>query len=200
MLFNNKYLVSPLFERQIIWIIFILICMIGTILAFYPSLSKGVIIRSNINYSGHHPNCQYFFSHTIKIIGKKYCAGCLGLATGGTISIILSLFLIIKKFNIESGFIYPLLGSFLILFGLLQYQIDSDNPFLHFFLNVGFVIGAFLTLLGTEVLLSNVFVEAYFLALTVFLILTRIILSNEEHIKICTNCGLKCAESFIKDD
>ena len=197
-LIKQNFVESTLIERQIIWILFITICFVGTIAAISPSILKGKI---NFNdeekrFMGHHPSCKNFLNHTLELRGKRYCAGCLGLAIGGSTSIIFSVIILITSSKISNGWFLSVIGSILIILGLFQHRIDSDNPFFHFLLNIGFVVGTLLLLLGIDYLSGNMFVEAYFLAITIFWIQTRIIASNDDHEKICLSCGLKCSESF----
>ncbi|MBM3291739.1 isoprenylcysteine carboxylmethyltransferase family protein [Candidatus Bathyarchaeota archaeon] len=199
MLLKQNYDKSPIIERKLIFILFILICLVGTFAAVAPSILRGKIDGNKKDYdlTGHHPTCKNFITHTIKINGKKYCAGCLGLAVGGIISTIVSLFILITSLNIGNGWFYSVIGTFLIILGLFQHRIDVDNAFFHVVLNIGFVLGTLLLLLGLDNLSGNVLIETLFIAMTIFWIQTRIISSNEDHEKICLSCDLKCTESFI---
>ena len=94
--------------------LFIISCLIGISLAFYPgwirkSIKERILgtKRKNIQKparkrEGHHPNCERFKNHTIKIKKNVYCAGCLGLVVGCVISIILTFFYILNPIKISS--------------------------------------------------------------------------------------------------
>jgi hypothetical protein len=198
MLIKQNFAESSLIERQAIWVLYIIICFIGTIVAISPSLFKGKTVSNEKEnkFIGHHPSCKNFSTHTLQIKNRRYCAGCLGLALGGLISITLSLIFLITSIKIGYGWFLSITGSILVILGLFQHRIDADNPIFHLLLNIGFVLGTTLLLLGVDILTMNIFVEANFLAITVFWIQTRIIASNEDHKQICLSCGLKCSESF----
>ncbi|MFE3846240.1 hypothetical protein ACFL1L_05235, partial [Thermoplasmatota archaeon] len=88
-------------DRIIITFIFIIICILGFSLSFYPRWYNKIIKNNNKSFTinkldnkkrnreGHHPNCVQFEKHVIKIKHRNYCTGCLGLGLGSLISIFL---------------------------------------------------------------------------------------------------------------
>ena len=144
-------------------------------------------------YVGHHPKCENFSVHVFHLGGKTYCAGCTGLVIGAFFSFFGTLiFVLFGFFLVGTGTIFFWLGFVCVLSGLLQYNLlNLQNSFVHMFLNVVFVIGSFFLLVGIELIVGNLILDGYFLALTFFWIYTRIMLSQREHRKICSACGLK---------
>jgi len=145
-------------------------------------------IKGIIN-EAHHPRCHRFSWHVLRVGGKKMCAGCTGLIAGATIAVIGSFLYslmteplgVIKNILFWSGF----LGVFL---GLLQYNLSVKNSLTHFLLNISFVLGAFTLFMGINELSPNFSLVSYYLVVIVYWIWTRIILSENEHKRICTTC------------
>lgn len=141
-------------------------------------------------YEGHHPSCGRFGTHVLRIGNKVYCAGCSGLLTGAVIAILVSLTYAASAFVVHEGAIFVFwFGLSAVLLGLLQYaKALMSVSWFHFILNVVFVVGTLFMLIGVIETNGTVVVEMYFLVTTVYWILTRIVLSNLEHQKICAMC------------
>jgi hypothetical protein len=73
--------------------------------------------------------------------------------------------------------------------GLLQYELFVERASLHFLLNVIFVVGAFLLLIGVNEMNSSLSLGIYFLIVILFLINVRSTLSRLEHGKKCAICN-----------
>jgi len=198
---------SPL-QRPIAGLVFVLICASGTLAAIYPSRCSNVIgggrkikeensppsieQKALVSMSGHHPNCGKFLAHTFQIGDKLYCAGCTGLVIGALVSIIgtVGYLVIVPQIGTTSTLIFCL-GFFAVCLALLQHiLLKVRRNHAHLLLSIGFVIGDFLILIAVMEMNNSIFVEAYFLTLTVLLILTRVILSQMEHERVCRECNL----------
>jgi hypothetical protein len=75
--------------------------------------------------------------------------------------------------------------------GLLQYELFTNKASLHFLLNVIFVVGAFLLLVGVSEMNSSLSLGIYFLLVILFLINVRSTLSRLEHEKKCATCNVE---------
>jgi len=203
-------------QGAIILLTFIVVCILGMLVALYPSKCKTLlkfqndsnqktinqgniqskqktVNQSNIKFAGHHPDCGKFSSHTSTINGKKYCPGCFGLSVGASIAIV---GIVIYYFV---G--YPLMG-YPLIYGELLFWIGVCTVFLalliivffkvgkklKFISNMGLVIGSFMVLLGLDSVKGNFITELYFLILAIFWILTRIAVSETSHELICYDC------------
>ena len=152
--------------------------------------------KSFAKLSGHHPTCGSFSSHILKLERQVYCAGCTGLVTGALISLAGCLAYLLVGF--DGGEILFKLGMMFTLCGLLQRSVlDFDNAVLHCLLNVLFVVGTFFALIGIIGINNNPSVGLYFLLFAVYLVATRIILSDLSHRKICASCPNQCTLAFI---
>ena len=197
------------FQKEIIGSIFIIICLLGISLGVFPSKCLGIFHfrTSNVvsrkkeqnvlkmtggKFSGHHPTCHHFKSHVLQIKDKTFCAGCTGLVIGAIFSFFGSLLYFFFDFYVEYDVFVYSLGFFGVFCGLLQYCIPKmDSIKIHFFLNVTFVLGAFLLLIGVDKITNSFFLELYLLIIILFWIITRIMLSQFGHKRICTICDLK---------
>ncbi len=155
--------------------------------------------KASANFRGHHPTCGKFSSHVLSFGGKIVCAGCAGLVFGAILSLVGSIiYFFYGLSNVEFSEMVFWLGFFVVVCGLLQYEVPASNSFLHFFLNVAFVLGVFLLLVEVNTVKESFVLNLYLLSLTVYWILTRIELSRIEHRKKCFSCGSKpCNFSFV---
>jgi len=154
--------------------------------------------ETSMSFEGHHPACSNFASHVLSVGERKLCAGCTGLVIGAIVSLAGSFLYFFVGLQIEefSALVFWL-GFVGVLFGLLQYKIPSSNSLVHFILNVTFVLGAFLLLVGANSVNESLPLDLYFIVLSVYWILTRIELSRLEHRKKCLGCSRKsCGLSF----
>lgn len=144
---------------------------------------------------GHHPNCGNFSAHVFRLRDKTFCAGCTGLILGAVMSIFGVILYFFAGLSIgQSGFIVFWFGFAGVALGLLQYNIKVKKSFVHLFLNVIFVFGAFLLLVGVDAVTRSFAVGLYINALSVFWVLTRIVLSQQEHRRICAACDVESCE------
>jgi hypothetical protein len=134
-------------------------------------------------------------------IGEKvYCAGCTGLTTGAVIAIIGSFFYFIIGVPLIAAELVFWIGFGGVMIGIVQHNIYRvlGNPggVFRFMLNVIFVSGAFLLLVGTNQLAGNIATDSYILLIVLFWIYTRIVMSKSEHQRICSECGSKLCHSL----
>ncbi|MFX1535867.1 MAG: hypothetical protein ACFFDI_16755 [Promethearchaeota archaeon] len=200
---------------QIVGGIFISICLLGIVAALSPvscqtkkishsTLDKIVNNRKisnnqpSISIRGHHPTCGHYSAHVFHIRGKIYCTGCTGLATGALVAItgsFLYFFLEFPLFNPTLIFWGGFLG---VTVGLLQHPLYDflkiKKSIVRVFVNILFVIGAFLLLVGVDYFVREIIIDLYILAMIVFWILSRIFLSKLSHRKICLACGLESCQ------
>ena len=205
-----------IWQKPITGTIFSAICILGILAGLSPSRcsrtthykttersSSYAEKRSNedetsMTFEGHHPTCSNFNSHVLSVGDRKFCAGCTGLVIGAIASLAGSFIYFFVGLQIgEFGAFAFWLGFMGVLFGLLQYKIPSSNSLVHFILNVTFVLGAFLLLVGANNFNESLPLDLYFIVLSVYWVLTRIELSRLEHRKKCLNCNRKsCSLSF----
>ena len=206
--FSIKVINFP-WQKPLILSIFTTICLLGVAVGVFPSKCLRMIhFRNQDKISkkteqtstgmknklvGHHPTCKNFSAHILRFKNKTYCSGCTGLVTGATISLIGSFLYFLSDFHtiVTSIFVFWL-GFIFVVCGLLQHRIFLWNKgSIHFLLNVIFVLGAFLLIVGVNEITHNFLLETYLLISIIYWIVTRIILSQSEHKKICATCGLK---------
>lgn len=198
--------------------VFGVICFLGITAGVYPSRCSRTLhfrkkLRSRVHYDaepasgeeritsfeGHHPGCGKFSAHVFQLGDKKYCAGCTGLVVGATISLLgTPVYFFTGSFLGEMAMVLFWLGFTGVTLGLLQYNLFGIyGSFVHLSLNIVFVTGAFLLLIGIEEITSNLVLEIYLVTLTLYWILARILLSEQEHRRICAACGLESC-SFLE--
>lgn len=194
--------------------IFISICVLGILAGCWPSRCFSIInlqrvkssefaVKSDLTGSlekplrlkGHHPDCIGFQDHVVRIRNSTLCAGCVGLVLGATLSILVSTAYFLGGFSVCP---VPQLtfwvGFLWVCCGLLQYSVSIlGRGFIHLTVNALFVLGVLLLLVSLDQIRQNTILDLYFLTLTLFLIYTRIMLSQLDHKKTCATCHLgKC--------
>ncbi len=183
------------------------ICILGIVAGISPSrcnrlfmhiqtnrpthIERGDTAQSKhkISYAGHHPICGNFSSHVIQIGGRIYCAGCAGLVVGALIALAgTTLYFFSQNPSVQLVALSFWAGLAGVTLGLLQYELFVNKASLHFLLNIIFVVGALLLLIGVTEMNGNLSLSIYFLLVILFLINARSTLSRLEHEKICAIC------------
>jgi len=203
--YNSTSLITR-YDKFFLGIIFIMSCIFGISLAIYPGWFKKVVVsRTNkINMSqssrawrkreGHHPNCEHFQNHTVKIRDRTICAGCLGLSLGSVIAIFLMIMYLsdgIDQFGIFSSFFISM-GLFMICFVYAEILFLERKAIVHVLSNVFLVISFFFITVGMLELTGDIIYGLMGLLLSFLWLDTRIQLSNWGHSKICDGCSEMC--------
>ena len=197
-----------LWRKPLIGSIFSLICILGITAAFFPNkcsktfnlleAEKTAVSNAKdpnfnkvlVTLKGHHPDCEEFSAHVMHISNHTLCAACTGLFIGAFISIIGTAFYFFGGQQInEMSFPAVVIGIVGVILGYLQLKFRG---FVRLMLNILFVLGAFLTLVGIDELTQSLSVDLFSIVLIVFWIFTRIMLSHWDHRRICHNCKSPC--------
>ncbi|MCP8313877.1 MAG: hypothetical protein H3Z53_05845 [archaeon] len=203
-----------LFRKQIVGLVFGLICILGMVAVLSPkecskifycrkergSSGKQYTQEKGVNNTsfifglkivhGHHPFCENFSSHEFRIKDKTFCTGCTGLLLGALISlfgafIYFSSNLYIPSFFIGIGLLGVALGLFLPLLNL-------KRTIFRLSLNAFFIFGVFLMLIGIDAPVQSVFIDLLLILFSIFWLFTRISLSQWNHQRICHECRNRC--------
>jgi hypothetical protein len=198
---------SCAWRKPLIGSIFGLICLLGVAAVFFPnqcsqalSLStRGTGKRSAVkgaglhgtspNTKGHHPDCENFSPHVFELDSRTFCTACAGLLAGALASIVGTALYFFDGLNVESN--APLLvwlGLLGVGAGLFQYK--ARRAAIRFSLNMSFVLGTFLVLMGIDEGAQNVFADMFLVLLTLFWLYTRILISQWDHKRICSTCNV----------
>lgn len=187
-------------------------CFLGILAAVYPKRCSRVFgarnekleTRSNrlidrnktgASIRGHHPDCGKYATHFFQIGDKYFCAGCTGLVLGAVVTLVGTILYFFGDLSCESNHLIFLFGCVGISLGLLQFHVfDFQMSFVRLLMNVFFVVGTFLALMGIDGIAQSVFVDLFLISLSFFWIYTRIILSNWDHRKICLSCDVDSCE------
>jgi len=189
-------------QKYLIFSIFGLICLLGIIAGVFPSKCLKTRKKEtwdnivDIEFKGHHPTCGNFSGHVFQLAGRTYCAGCSGLVIGAILSILGTILYLTNKLAYENGTIIFWLGFTGALLGLIKNRLFKRRlNFLDLSMNVIFVLGAFILLLGTEKINGSLLIEVYILILILNWIITRTLSSQKEHKRICKHCNQKKMQS-----
>ncbi|MDD1743396.1 MAG: hypothetical protein LUO85_02080 [Methanomassiliicoccales archaeon] len=189
-------------DRSIIALAFIGSCVLGIVLSLGPRRLHSLRKKAKNDdaesigsqtWIGHHPDCSRFEDHVIEIKKKKYCAGCIGLALGSLISlIIMASYLLLPPVGVPVGQWLVVIGLFVILVCMAEVAWHLAPPIVHVLSNAAMVIGFLLVIVGTASSSEDV-VFSLFAVLICFLWLdTRIQISDWKHVSTCRICGRSC--------
>lgn len=199
------------FKTPLIGTAFAVICILGIIAGIFPShcsRSGKKKTRTSpeesprdfpptnigqIQKRGHHPTCDHYSGHVLRIHTRILCAGCTGLISGAIIALIGTILFFFG--NVQ--FVYPMfifwLGWFFTAIGLGQHYIyralNIELGVARFLVNVLFVVGPFLLLATLIQFTDSLVLGTYLLVLILYWIFTRILMSRRSHKRICAQCG-----------
>ena len=141
---------------------------------------------------GHHPDCESFSTHVFRMGNRTFCTACTGLLLGGLSALAGTILYFFSNWRVEQGSsLLVWVGILGVGFGLFQFKFRS---FIRLFLNIFFVLGTFLILIGVDKLVHSVAVDLFLVALTLFWLFTRISLSQWDHERICYTCKVTTCE------
>jgi len=204
----NLWLEVP-YRKIAVGMLFEYLCLLGILAGISPSRcsqildhkrsslsSSGLHTASGgvaVEFKGHHPDCGRFSAHVFKWGGRTYCAGCVGLVFGAAAAFLGAIPYFFADFRLgQMSYFVFWAGLVGVICGLLQYHVfNFGGSGVHMSLNFGFVFGAFLLLAGADEAACSLAVDLYLLTLCVFWVFTRVVLSRQEHEKICSRCVLK---------
>jgi len=200
-------------RKPVIGSIFGAICLLGIIAVFFPkqcsamfhsARGEGDISASERavdshesapNLRGHHPDCGSFSAHVVRISSKTFCAACTGLLFGALMALAGTTMYFLGYWHIEQkAFLAVFVGTLGVGLGLFQFEFRS---FVRLVVNTFFVLGAFLALVGIDEIIQSLLADLFLVVLTVFWLLTRILLSQWDHWRICYTCRTPC-EAYQK--
>ena len=205
--FNSSNTASvDIYDKLFVGGVFITICLFGISLAIYPGWFKRFIKQEKQNPNrrqtqkaarkrkGHHPDCDQFQNHTIRINNKMFCAGCLGLSIGAILSIFLMILYIVIGNELYFTTFYFFMSLGLIIIGLVYIEImlPIRHTIIHVISNVFLVVSFLLIVVCIFEITGNKIYGAVSMLLSFLWLDTRIQLSYWQHSLICNNCTEQC--------
>ena len=192
-----------IYDKFFVALLFIIICLFGISLAFYPRWYKRFKTDKKTESSnekdnkatrhrkGHHPDCDQFKKHILKIKNKTICAGCIGLAVGSVISIILICFYLFFTVNYPVFFLL-VLGLILVFQIYLEIILSKRNTIIHTLSNILHVVGFLLIIISIFEITGSLIYASVAIFFSLLFFVTRVQLSCYNHILICKKCEKDC--------
>ncbi len=200
-------------RKPVVGTLFSLVCILGIFAGVFPSKCLGIFhfrktpstslaVEDETIFLGHHPSCGEFEAHTFQVGEKMYCAGCTGLVVGAILSLFGVTLYFFTNLYLPPDYHFILwIGAAGVCCGLLQYHFFNwGSSQVHMIVNVFFVFGSFLLLLGVDTALESLYVDIYLIALSVFWVFTRISLSHLDHAQICSACPKRGCKHVRRKD
>jgi len=188
-------------RKTIIGLSFGTVCVLGMIAVLFPNPCSRVFQKPSASIShstssslrGHHPLCGRFSAHVFQLGDRFFCAACSGLFLGALIVLFATGLYFFGSLPMEqNASLMVFVGALGVVLGLLQSPLPMlQNSAIRFFTSIFFVVGTFLILAGNEELAHNTSVDFFLIVLSVFWLATRIMLSQWDHERICSNCTLE---------
>ena len=197
-------------RRYIVGSLFALTCVSGMAAAIMPrrcsaslhfeGKTKTPAIQSEngqkqTEIKGHHPDCEAFAAHVISLNTHVLCAACSGLFLGAVLALfgtVLYFFAGLGTSRLGTslvGFYLVLIGATSLVLGFSELKFKGAA---RLFLNTLFVLGAFSILAGIDHL-ESYSIDLFVLMLIMFWLLTRVLLSQWDHSRICLECRFSCS-------
>jgi hypothetical protein len=201
-----------LLRKPLVGLIFTSICTSGIIAVLIPKKCSGTpdlpktektihedkdprYDKVTVTFKGHHPDCGRYSAHVIQINTNTLCAACTGLLLGALIALAgTALYFFVGWSLGQAEFPALLLGQAGVVLGFLQFKFRG---YTRSTVNVFFVIATFLTLIGIDNIVKNTIIDLYSIALIVFWLWTRILISQWDHWRICHNCQSPCPRAEL---
>ncbi len=193
----------PSSENIVVVIAFVASCILGISLTLRPNWLRNhrrystqntgdLRTGSNRLFSGHHPDCPAFRSHTLKGNGRTWCAGCLGISIGLLLGAGLMIVYALSPFPLTPSLPWLIVGLLIIAAAYAEMFLRRRQPLLHIALNsllgLGFALIVIVTLEHTGQDIYGLFA----LLLCFLLMDTRIQLSHWRHHQLCVACSEPC--------
>jgi len=197
-------------QKQIVGIVYGIICISGILAALFPKsclqilnprrkkmvpndLEQSKAISRAVNVQGHHHMCGHFSSHVFNIRSKTFCASCTGLLTGGLLAFVGTVLHFFCNWHIGGSlflFVIGVSGVALNMLSILLFDVWIRH-LVRVCLNFFFVFGTFLILVAVNEQTQSFGLNLLVTSFSVFWLLTRILLSQWRHERICNTCGVK---------
>jgi hypothetical protein len=194
-------------RKTVIGSIFSSICVLGILAVFSPnkclrifnigkkkktvgSDSAKLVSHGTSNVlQGHHPTCGKFTAHIFRIKGKIFCAACVGLLLGGLLALAGAFIYFFGDWRVaEHSSLMVLLGIVGVSLGLFQFKFKN---LIRLSVNTIFVLGTLSILIGIDELVHSLIFDLFVVSLIIFWLFTRILLSQWDHERICSDCEIE---------
>jgi hypothetical protein len=203
---TSKTNIINIYDKFLVAGFVIIGCIFGISLAFFPrwykkslksskksKYKKDVMVESR-RREGHHPDCDEFKNHVIRNNKKVFCTGCLGLAVGALLSIILVIIYLAvnSKITLMVSYFLIYIGLIMIALNLIEIIIPNRHKIIHIFSNILIMIGFLMIVIGVFEITGSKTYAIFGIIFTFLWLYTRIQLSNFRHSMICDKCKEKC--------
>lgn len=199
---SDKLHTDFLSSKPLIGSLYAGLCILGISAIFFPrKCEESFIVRKQpktvgnvdqtflskkLRFEGHHPDCEEFSANRIKIQRTVFCSACTGLFVGAIVALIGTLLYFFVGFDfipVDSRVL--VVGYVGLLLGLVQFKFRGYAKLMA---NLFFVLGSFITLIAADLQARSLVIDLYVLGLIVFLLLTRILISEWNNTRTCVKC------------
>jgi hypothetical protein len=188
------------FTPILIGLLYAATCVLGVAAVFFPQNCQKTFIfgkhiqspgdqtfaPKKLQLIGHHPDCSKFSANRIKIRDEVLCAACSGLLVGAVIALVSAVFYFFLGFDFLWSDMRILIASDAgLLLGLFQFRFAGGVKLT---VNALFVVCSLVTLVEADLLSKSLFIDLYVLGLIIFMLSARILLSEWNNKRTCSEC------------
>lgn len=196
---------SFVWRKPLVGSAFAAVCTLGILGVFFPSKCSALFLvhrkekKQDLRAShatalalrGHHPRCDHYSRHVLNVGRKRLCATCSGLFVGALIGLAGVGAFFFGNVQIRlNAMLAVAVGVVGVALGLLQSLLPRlQNGVTRLFTGTFFVAGTSLILIGIEEVTRSVSMDLFVVALSVLWLMTKISLSQRDHMRICSRCS-----------
>jgi hypothetical protein len=186
-------------RHQLITVAYAVVCISGIAAVFHPKKCSMMFKKplalttskkasaSTLEFKGHHPNCENYSTNRVIILERVLCAACSGLLIGAIASIIGVVAYSVGLFALDGGSFWVfIVGAGFMLGGLAQIKTAG---YIKLVVNALFVVGSAIVLIEADWAGQSLLADGYVLALIVFMLWLRIMISEYNNNLTCIICG-----------
>jgi uncharacterized membrane protein len=182
---------------------FCAICILGIFAAIFPGScsatpdfgkrnrnEKSYLLIHEKDLRAHHPSCDNYSTHILRVGKREFCATCTGLLVGALTAMVGAITYFSGSVQVGETRVLGIIGAAAVIVGFLQSAMPkSSNSITRFFASVSFVVGCFLVLVSLDEAVKSITIDLFFLALSILWIITKIAFSQSDHYETCSQCS-----------
>ena len=195
----------PSADRVLVASAFVAVCVLGFASAVRPNRIRrltsgwshglrGGPAPASRPYRGHHPDCEHFAAHVIRMGARTLCAGCTGLGIGAFVAAILMAVYawLLGGLPVNPPAAVLVFGVGLVTLNYVEVAIRRGHAMVHTAANVLLVLGFLFLTVGTVEATGKAAYGLLAVVVSLLMVDTRIRLSSWRHVDLRRRCGEAC--------
>ena len=195
----------PSTDRALVASTFVAVCALGLASAVRPNRIRrltsgrshglgGGPASAPRPYRGHHPDCEHFATHVLRMGDRTLCAGCTGLGIGAAAAaLVMALYAVMPGgLPVRPPAAVLALGMGLVALNYVEVAVRRGHAIVHTAANVFLVLGFLSLTIGTIEATGKAAYGLLAVVVSLLMVDTRIRLSSSRHADLRRRCGEAC--------